>query len=48
MLELDLFLWLSNGADDISATKLIPDDERYASFLEISFAALFSDGFPFA
>ena len=32
----------------MSATKLIPDDERYASFLEISFAALFSDGFPFA
>ena len=41
-------LWMSNGADDMSALKLIPNNERDASFLEISFAALFSDGFPFA
>ena len=33
----------------MSATKLIrKDNEKDASFLEISFAALFSDGFPFA
>ena len=41
-------MWMSNGADDMSALKLIPNNERDASFLEISFAALFSDGFPFA
>ena len=35
-------LWLSNGTDNMSATKLIrKDNEKDASFLEISFAAFF-------